>query len=169
MMGEDLQKLDLTDATEQLKATIQHAFVELIPDAQWQAMIEGELKKFTTETRIPNEYRNNPDKVIPPAFETMAQGILLEVARDKLKAKLAETDFLPDGQTVDGIIRDWLEANLDVMVKHFMTEVVANISTSIAVGAAKSLTSIVEQTLVSGVGTADPNNPGYDRQGNWMG
>lgn len=168
-MGEEIQQMDLSDATEQLKAKIQHAFVELIPDAQWQAMIEGELKKFTTETTTRSEHGRNYDKVSPPAFETMAQAILLEVAREKLKTKLHETDFLPDGKTVDGIIRDWLEANMGVMIKHFMTEVVASISSSIAIGTAQSLTSVIENVLVTGVGVADPNRPGYDRQGNFIG
>ena len=81
-MADDIQKLDLGDAAKQLKTKIQSAFIDMIPAEQWQAMIEGELKKFTTETRTPSEYSNNRDTVTPPAFQTMAQGILLEVARE---------------------------------------------------------------------------------------
>ena len=171
-MADEIQKLDLGDAAEQLKTKIQSAFIDLIPAEKWQAMIEGELTKFTTETRTPDSYYSNSrnkDKVTPPAFETMAQGILLDVARDKLKSKLEETDFLPDGKTVEGIIRGWLEANLDTMVSHFMREVVSNISMAMATSAAGSLSAIITQTMPSGVGMPNPQNPGYDMAGNYIG
>ncbi len=171
-MADEIQTMDLGDAAEQLKTKIQSAFLDLIPAEQWQAMIEGELNKFTNETRKPDSYYPDDrrrDTVTTAAFETMAQGILLEVAREKLKAKLSDTDFLPDGQTMEGIIRSWLEANLDTMVSHFLRAVVANIGASIAVGAAQSVTAVVQQTLISGIGMPDPNNPGYDKQGNYIG
>ncbi len=166
-MADEIQKLDLNDATEKLKAKIQSAFVDIIPDEQWTAMIQGELEKFTTKTRVPQRYGD--DLITPPAFETLAQGVLLEVAREKMKAKLNEADLLPDGQTMEGIIQEWLEANLDKMVSHFLGEVVANIGGALMAAAAGSVGEIIARTLVSGVGVPDPQNPGYDRKGNYMG
>lgn len=167
-MADEIQKLDLGDAAEQLKTKIQSAFIDLIPAEQWQAMIQGELTKFTTETRKRSEY-NNPDTVTPAVFETMAQGILLEVAREKLKAALESEDFLPDGKTVESIIITWLEANQAHLVEAFLRSVVGNVFIGMMETHAVTTQAIVTAAIVDGKGIPDPDRPGHDKAGNYIG
>ena len=57
-MTDTIEKVTLESAAEQLKLKIRNAFVELLPDEQWKAMVTTELKRFTTETSEP-KYRGS--------------------------------------------------------------------------------------------------------------
>lgn len=171
-MPDDIQKLDLRDATEQLKAKIQNAFVDLIPEEQWKAMILGELEKFTKPTDI-LDYNDRVKGSTPPAFQTMAQPVLLAHANRMLKEKLEQEDFFPDGKTLESIIIGWLEANRATLIQSFLDRMVQGLFDRLLSSAATTANDLAGFQVNQAVGDQsdqpDLNNPGYNRKGEYIG
>ena len=70
---------------------------------------------------------------------------------------------------MDAIVGGWLGAKMEAMVSHFLREVVATVAGSVITSAAGSIGTLGDQAMTTGKGVSDPNNPGYDKAGNWMG
>ena len=115
-MNDKLEKLDLSDAAGKIRERIQAAFVEIIPTAQWQAMIEAEIKKFVEPTRI-RQYVSHGDWVAGPS--ELEKLVLVEAQKRALalvQKVLAENEWFGDIGSTDPQFR------VSVMVKQYLAE-----------------------------------------------
>jgi len=163
----ELAPLDLSNVADQLKATIQHAFIQAIPPETWQKMIQDEIEKFTVDqTTTTRSYGSDTVKVTPAKFGVMAQSILADVMRKQFEAKLEQEDFFPDGKRVQDIMIEWLEEHRSSLVFEFIKRVT------------EAITGSMHGLIISNVWTEvnkfagqkpDPNNPGYNMNGDYTG
>lgn len=172
-MADEIQKLDLNDAAEQLRDKIKFAFADTIPDEQWLAMIQAELKKFSEPRVVPNSYDSRKNTTKPSEFSEIAQGILRAHMAEQLEAKIKGGDYLPDGATFVSIVQDWMTANVDEMRDSIMGAFVTSFMVAITSASVDMATTSIAESLKNGAvsipGIRDPNNVGYDTLGNWMG
>lgn len=115
-MAEDLAKIDLQDAAQQIRDKIRSAFVELITPEQWSAMIATELKSFTTDR--PSQYGQ-------PSLSPFKEVIRDELSKH-LRAKVKEVLESPEwGSAWDmntqkygpsEMVKQWLIENRDAVL-----------------------------------------------------
>lgn len=113
-MADQIQKLDLTDAAEQLRERIQLAFVELIPKEQWETMIQAELKRFTEPQRV-RDYPHGPERIRPSVFSELCSDVLKKQARAELEKLLAENTTW--GDQVSELVKAWMTENAQAILE----------------------------------------------------
>lgn len=114
-MANELAKIDLGKAAEELRDKIRSAFVDAIPPEAWTAMIQGELKEFTTPRR--NSYSS---ELLPSPL-----GAIVRAELEKLvKAKIAEMLASPEWGSWDGKISEGVKAAIlehkDVLIESML-------------------------------------------------
>lgn len=169
--GTAIAKLDLSDAAEQLKDKIKFAFAETIPDEQWEAMIQAELKKFIEPKVTYSGYNNRDKRVGPSEFSATAQEVLAEHMNEQLHERIKAGNFLPEGETLQALINTWLDENRAAMLDMFLEGLMRQV-TGVAMSAmAQVFTSSIQVALTDPMrpGIPDPTRPGYDTQGNYIG
>ncbi len=76
-------KFNPDEVMARLKAKIKDAFIEIIPEEEWEDMIRKQYKSFFLDSQKKSGYGNDTIKV-PSEFSTLAQEILKDIARDKM-------------------------------------------------------------------------------------
>lgn len=165
MSDDKIQTLDLTDAADQIRDKIKLAFVDAIPDEQWKAMIQGELKKFMESRITYGGYRNETPTKSPPEFEVMAQAELKKHMAEQLADRIKGTDYIPDGHTFETLIVKWMDDNHKKLMDEMLQNMLYSFMTAILRGASNIADNAALAALVR-VKVPDPNNPGYDLEGN---
>jgi hypothetical protein len=79
----------MKNARETIKQRIQIDFVSLIPDDVFQAMVDAEIKEFTTDVKT--LYNN---EVKPSPLRKMIQSIIEEKFRLQLKEELEKSEYV---------------------------------------------------------------------------
>lgn len=121
-MTDAIEKIDLNSAAQQLRDKIKLAFVEVLPDEQWEAMIRQEIHKFVTKP--PRERWSNEDR--PSQFSNLAQDVLKEHIQERLRKTLNDPGWRgwPDNVLLSAYVGEWLEGNkeqiVELMVKSTM-------------------------------------------------
>lgn len=87
-MADELTKIDLGGAAQELRDKIRSAFIDLISPEQWAAMIQAELKAFT-EPRRGSGYGNYANETLPSAFQAMLRAELERICKAKIAEALA--------------------------------------------------------------------------------
>lgn len=119
-MTDSIEKVTLENAADQLKAKIRMAFVELLPEEQWKAMVMAELKRFTTDT-TERDWNGN-HKRVPSAFESICREVLTEHTKNEIRALVCSPEWHgswgPDGkQQISEAIKSWLTDNSQQLVQ----------------------------------------------------
>lgn len=117
-MTEDLAKIDLTTAAQQIRDKIRSAFVELITPEQWSAMIAAELKTFTSDR--PSTYRDVAPT--PSPFKETVRDELSKFIREKVKEALASPEWQTQWDSTtqqygpSEMIKQWLLENREAVL-----------------------------------------------------
>lgn len=114
--NKEIIPFDPTQAMQSIKDKIKSAFVELIPDEQWHAMVKAEVDSFfnDTEEKSRSSYGGN-SKIIPSVFKQVVREELKKMAREKLEEYLREnTSFV------------WQNMNGNITIENAITNAVKN-------------------------------------------
>lgn len=168
-MPDDIQKLDLSSAADQIRDKIKLAYVDAIPEEQWKAMIKAELKKFTTATTTYGGYDNRTATNHPAEFEVMAQAELKKHMAAQLSERIEGTDYIPDGKTFEALIVKWMDDNHANLMEDIFKNMLVGFTAAIVQGAQAATHTQVLETMTNLPGIRDPDNPGYDTRGNFIG
>jgi len=129
-MENEVQKFDAEDAMKQIKDKIKSAFVEMIPDEQWNAMVKTEIDNyFKVDYR--DGYRNSI------RFSTFQQDVHSELeilVKEKVKEHLT-TYFAPAYNS-----KGYIVANENV--EKFIKENVGNLMTTM-------IGTMIQQTMLN--------------------
>jgi hypothetical protein len=85
MTSKEIEKYDPDKIMEGVRARIKATFVELIPDAHWEKMIQGEIDEFFTKKEQRHTYRT-----VHSDFGAVVKEELTNYARGKMKSFLLE-------------------------------------------------------------------------------
>lgn len=85
-MSNDIQPFDPNVLKTTITNRIKEQFVALIPDDQWEQMVEVELNRFTTTTS--NDYSRSPKR---SELSLMIEEALRGLAREAINKELEET------------------------------------------------------------------------------
>jgi len=77
-MANDIEKFDSSSVMNNVRDRIKATFVGLIPDEQWDAMIQAEVKGF-----FKNSDKWNNDR--PSEFQKLTQEVIREFAKERVK------------------------------------------------------------------------------------
>lgn len=89
-MSEEMVKL--SDVQERLRERIKLAFMDLIPDAKWDELIQKEIEFLTTD-RVVKCY-GKPDEIHPSELSKMVRTLLQEEFKKQLDAWYASNNDL---------------------------------------------------------------------------
>ena len=78
----DLQKFDPSQLMQGVKDRVKATFVSLIPDEQWEGMIQKEVDEFFKMDRRYNDYNS------ASPFTILARSVLQDLAKEKLHAHM---------------------------------------------------------------------------------
>jgi hypothetical protein len=121
-MSEEIQPFKIEDAAKQLREKIRLAYVEMIPPAQWEAMVKQELESFTKERANPNYngYSGTP-RTLPGLFHEVASEVYREHVKALFKAELAKPEWNSkwDGtrQEMGAMVKEWLTENSQALLQ----------------------------------------------------
>ena len=102
-----IKAFDASDAMKQLRSKLKLAFVELIPEEQWEALLRDEFQKFTRAST------HNGQRV-PSGLEVAAQEVLQGLARERIKTVLNSPEWVEQYLNAPDIS----EAVKDYLVEH---------------------------------------------------
>lgn len=121
-----IQTVDLASAAEQLREKIKLSFVELIPQAQWDAMIQTEVTKFMQPVEQ-KDYYGRVTGHTTSQFSALCQKILEAQLKEELEKRVKDTKqhpkYFPDANTLLKLIEQWLDANYDKIMREFFGSV----------------------------------------------
>jgi hypothetical protein len=107
---------DFGDVASKLRDKIKSAFVDLIPEERWDAMLKAEVAKFMSGTP---EHRNGYGNYVaaqPSEFSKVCQSVLSEMIREEAKKRFAEVKQ----EDVFKAVSQWIEQNHQNVVKQFV-------------------------------------------------
>lgn len=82
---------DANSSMQQIKDKIKSAFVDMIPDAQWEEMVKTEIEIFFSPVdSSSHNHRYNNNKQQPSPFSHIVAGELENLAKEKLQAYMVE-------------------------------------------------------------------------------
>lgn len=126
-MAEDIQKFDPSTLMQGVKDRIKATFVSLIPDAQWEQMVNSEIKQFFEKRDRSYSHNNNSWR---SEFTEVVWGVLSEECKKRAKAILDHPDFAInwDGnqQVLSEKLREMLIAKMPEIMVSLMQNAVAN-------------------------------------------
>ena len=100
---------------DKIAERIRTAFVELIPDEQWKAVVDAEIKRFSEPTC--DRYRNDQ----PSPLQAIIRSELETSFRGAIKAELNKPEYLGNwigsDQTPSEFVSDFLVKHSDVMIR----------------------------------------------------
>lgn len=109
---------NLGDAAKTLRDKIRHAFVELIPPEQWEAMVKKELESFTKESVGVDQWGRS--KTQPSVFSEVCKEVYRERLTEQVKALLASPEWQGSyngtGVKASAAIQEWLTINADKLL-----------------------------------------------------
>lgn len=120
-MSDSIERVTLENAAEQLKTKIRTAFVELLPEDQWKAMVAEELKRFTQETRE-QTYAGGPYRTVPSAFSVICHEVFSAHIKSEIKGMLSSPEwqqqFGASGRAqASEAVKEWLTANSKQLIE----------------------------------------------------
>lgn len=93
MENQQVEKFDPSKLMDGVKDRIKATFVSLIPDEQWEQMVNAESKKFFEPQRILENSYNNTWKTIPSEFEQLVTKLMKEKAEIYIKELLNDPKY----------------------------------------------------------------------------
>ena len=87
-MGEEIKKFDVNEAMQAVKGKIKDAFVSLIPDEQWDAMVKKEVDTYFKETEYNSGYGGN--KIYQSDFGRDVSAMLRIEVNERVKEYLTK-------------------------------------------------------------------------------
>lgn len=87
-----IQAFNFADAGQELKKKLRLAFAEMIPDEQWEQLLQAEFTKFTTVTHVKNTYSHGTTEH-PSDLSVIAQDVLKEMANEALRQAFETAGF----------------------------------------------------------------------------
>lgn len=120
-MTESIEKVTLENAADQLKAKIRMAFVELLPEEQWKAMVTAELKRFTEDKPAMRDGYGNWQPG-GSEFSKICRDVFTEHIKNEIRALVCSPEWHgswgPDGkQKISEAIKSWLTDNSQQLVQ----------------------------------------------------
>jgi hypothetical protein len=110
-MSNELAKLDFSQVAEGIRDRIKAAFVDSIPDEQWEALIQEEFRQFTETTKD----RWNQESVA--GFSQICQKLLHEAALEKIKAELEKPEWQAEWNKASDRIIEAIVGNREKFVE----------------------------------------------------
>ncbi len=115
-----IEKVTLESAAEQLKLKIRNAFVELLPDEQWKAMVTAELKAFTEPGGNIDQWGHRREPP-PSEFSRICKEVFAEHIKSYIKALLSSPEWQGKygfkGEEVSDAIKAWLTDNSAALIQ----------------------------------------------------
>jgi hypothetical protein len=115
-MNEEIQKFDPSTLMQGVKDRIKSTFVSLVPDGQWDTMVQKEIDAFFAEAEAPREWRGHnysyEVKTVPSPFRKMVwdlceqqtSRVLNEYMRERFQAKYDEAGKLIVDEVLNKLI-----------------------------------------------------------------
>lgn len=130
--GTEMVTLDLNEASKQIREKIKLAFVEMIPDEQWENMLKAEWQLFVESKEIKGQY-GRPDETQPSEFSGICQEVLRDALKDRLKEILLDPEckVLPETNTVSQVVMKYLDEHKDELMTMAMRAVMGSVMQSI--------------------------------------
>jgi hypothetical protein len=88
-----IEAFNMDNAAKALRAKLQNAFVELIPEEQWEALLKEEFEKFLKPYTEKSQYGRSYDKEVPSKLSQVCNEILTNMFKERLKHELASPDW----------------------------------------------------------------------------
>lgn len=112
-MTNNLAKIDLDQAAQQLVTKIRSTFVELLTEQQWKNMVETELKRFTETHREPIYAGGRETREVPSEFSKICREVftahIKSEVQDVLKSAEWQEVWRSNGQPeISECIKQWL-------------------------------------------------------------
>ena len=136
-MADNIERVTLENAADQLKQKIRMAFVELLPEEQWKEMVAAELKRFTEATSEYNHYQSKHIPV-PSAFSKICSEVFTEYLKTEIKTVLMSPDWSSGWgnngrEKISGAIKAWCTEHSQALIESTVQ--------ALAAGAAQQLVS----------------------------
>ncbi len=117
-MADQLAVPDFSDVASKLRERIKSAFVDLIPEERWDAMLKAEVEKFMTGTPASSDRYHNVIPAKPSEFSKISQEILGELVRAEAKQRFESVAPL----VFETAVEEWIEANYERVLRDFFAE-----------------------------------------------
>lgn len=118
-----IETISVQDAAAKLRDQIQSAFASLIPAEQWQKLIEAELNKFLSSTRVKdswgNGYKDQPSLLESICVEEFKKHIQKIIAEELRKPKYNGNAY--EGK-VGEVINNWLTDHAQELIQATVLE-----------------------------------------------
>jgi hypothetical protein len=92
-MSEQVQKFDPSTLMQGVKDRIKSTFVSLIPDDQWDGMVQKEIDNFFTYKKEAYSGYGSNKQYEPTEFAKLVDGLLKEEALERIKTYLKGDEF----------------------------------------------------------------------------
>lgn len=113
-MGEEIEKINTESLADKVKDRIRAAFVELIPEEQWKAMVSREIDGFV------NDKRDRWGNIQHAALPKIINEALTAYARDRVKKALESPHWeglaSADEAKVNAAIEKLIQDNIGAVV-----------------------------------------------------
>jgi uncharacterized membrane-anchored protein YjiN (DUF445 family) len=111
-----IQAFDISSVTDQIRERVKLAFVEAIPQEQWDSMIEREWRQFTETTG------HNRD--IPSALSQLCRKALTEIAQERIKEQFASEQWQAAWGEVSKSVMDRIIEDRDKLLNSVLENLV---------------------------------------------
>lgn len=117
-----IEAFNMADAAEALKTKLKNAFVEMIPEEQWEKLLKDEFDKFVNPRKVKDQY-SREWKEVPSGLSELCQEILRDMAKDKLKEELKDPKWsthwgYDENQSIISCaIKEYLEDHQEELVR----------------------------------------------------
>jgi hypothetical protein len=116
-MTESLSRaISADDAAKILREKVKLSFAEIIPEEQWEQFIKTEFDKFTKPSQERLPYNRGWEEK-PSVLSTVMQGVLRELAAEKLKEHFQGKEMVNLEQLFKAQVEKELPAALTALVR----------------------------------------------------
>lgn len=141
-MTDQIEKVSLANAAEQLKHKIHLGFVELLTEEQWKAMLLEELQRFTSPGSATDHWGHRREPP-PSGFSKICSEVFAEHLKEEIRKILRSPEwsskFLNNGSTtISDAIKAWLTENSAALVQSTVQALAAQSAQHIVQGIANS-------------------------------
>lgn len=131
-MADEVVKFDPTQLADKLRERIRSSIGELIPDAQWDAMMKAEITRFFEARTERATYSYGSTVVIPSGFTDVAQQMLADEARKRIEAYFSRGEWTQrwdhGDATIPARLEQLVQENLPVLMRECVLVLFGRIS-----------------------------------------
>ena len=85
-MTNEVTKFDPTTYVDKVRDRIKQSLIDVIPDAQWDALLRAEIDAFFVKTKTASQYGEQREQ--PSEFHRIVTGVIAEETKKRVQAAL---------------------------------------------------------------------------------